>query len=88
MMIKYWMKLGLVGGLIFVLIGFYTALPENIIYSKPIYIILNLGAYIANCSTSAGINLIPCSIISTEIVNFIFGFMIANIIYEIKRRFI
>ena len=85
---KDWMKWGLVGGLIFVLIGFYTALPENLVYSKPIYIILNLGAYIANCSTSAGINLIPCSIISTEAVNFIFGFIMANIIYEIKKRFI
>ncbi len=70
------------------IVGLYTALPEGIDYSKPIYILINLGAYIADCSRSAGINLIPCSIISTEAVNFIFGFILANIVLNIKKRFL
>ncbi|MBU4246555.1 hypothetical protein L6303_02680 [archaeon] len=82
---KDWMKWGLAGGLIFTLLGVITAIPENNNYSNPIYLLLDFSAYISDCSSSIGLTSIPCELGYGIPLNFIFGFILANIISHIKK---
>lgn len=85
---KDWMKWGLVGGLIFTLLGIITAIPESNNYSNPIYLLLDFSAYISNCSSSIGLTNIPCKLGYGIPLNFIFGFLVAVVMLNVKKRLI